>query len=123
MPLLLLALAIITACRRTEPTRRPSEAVVAALHASAFYYQSGAIDAGEQRRREAHSLTPSEIPDSTTTSLLERLDRMAVLSSTADDERARLAEHPRFSLADGSCLPPALHESLHRELPAIPAAR
>lgn len=120
--LLSASLVIGTTCRQSASPRCPSEAVITAIHASAFYYQSGAFDAGEQHLREAHSLFTSGARDATTPDLLERLDQMAVLPSTAGDERARLAEQLRFTLADWQCLSAPLHDSLHRMLPAIPGA-
>lgn len=119
-----LALAATTCgCSAAEvatATRCPSEPVMGALHASAFHFQSGAMALGRASLREARGLLGGQRPDPTTRAIIDGLATVAALSEEAADQRARDTEQLRLQLGDWSCLPPVLHEALHRELPPVP---
>ncbi len=99
----------------------PPTEVVAALHAAAFYFQHESLEEGRLRLEEAKKRLPPKWDDAVTRGLLAQLSRTAVLDGR--DERSRQAEEVRVVLSPWACLPNALHDSLHRELPEITGLR
>lgn len=111
-------------CRKSAPTLPegcPGVEAVSALHASAFYFQSGPAEMGRARLGEAlKQLEKAPTNEATTRALRDGLELLARLPTSATDERARGAEAVRLLLSDWRCLPESFHERLHRELPPIP---
>jgi hypothetical protein len=111
-------------CRKSGPMLPegcPDAEAVSALHASAFYFQSGPAELGRARLGEAlQQLKKAPTNDATTQAIRDGLELLARLPTSATDERARGAEVVRALLSEWRCLPESFHQRMHDALPPIP---
>ncbi len=114
-----MALCIGSACLR-PPDQCPSEATLRDLHAAAFFFQNDHLAQARSRLASARQNLASTPPDPVTKQLLAELSNIESLSDAARDERARRAEHVRLLFAGWPCLPEAVHQRFHLELPPLP---
>jgi hypothetical protein len=110
---------LLVACSRRAPAPPacPPPEVIAAIHASAFYFDRGELDLASEQLDAAHAATAGRPIDAVTASLLVELDRTA-LQIDVESMKAH-AEALRARFADWKCLDEATHARLHAALPPV----
>ncbi|MBX7115271.1 MAG: hypothetical protein K1X64_13160 [Myxococcaceae bacterium] len=102
-------------CQQDKPKSCPSEAFIAAVHASAFYFEHGPVVRGVETFEQARALRAVPV-DSISEQVLARLQTLSRNVQRDGGFEGGGPEQVRLLLSEWSCLSTELHDRLHREL-------